>query len=928
MPEDLILCQNCKKHIRTEFKKCPHCGTNLDDTVSSTEDSTESKIPSLKDAVTQLTPGQIINEHEIIRLLGQSPFGSVYETIYHGFDTEVKRAIKIIPGIVSRNKQELIKLKQEVRIASRLRHPNIIDVYGLEEWNNNYYIVMEYVDGPNLTEFLTQKGGRLPVGNVIELLEPIADAIDFAHTCDPIVIHQDLKPGNLIYDKNEESFKISDFAIAKEIENTVTSLLTVKMGSPESPRYKPYEQLIGKKPTPEIDIYSLGILIYEMLNGEPPFLNGDILLQHEKIEPQPIKGLPEETMAVLKKGLAKEPGSRFSTATEFISSLREPNPICPECGQSGSIERFTCRECKRENLCKEHEYEDQLCEKCFDKKLVICDVCSDIILIDDTFQCEKCSRIVCHKHASELDQICESCINKNKEREATKQGALAEYKNEPEQVEPVSVKSKKTNLKGQLLEIIEGIKNDSIKKFILFSSLAVVIIIIAGILLYNTNHSEIKAEKQALSLSDTLKSSRDSKDFSTYSSGNLPIGGFEFYLCNQLSGISDTVYTRKDQQESRIETLLSIANKYLALQQFLEPDKNNAVYYFKQVLQIDSNNVAAQQGLDSIVNKLSLMGDRKRDQEAWEDAINYYQKAQQISDSNHVFTDKIDYCRQNLANIENKMLPVKGGSFTMGDIWNFSEGRWDKDEHPVHTVTLDNFQISQYEITHAEFIKFLNDKNISSTGAINNYKIIDMDDEDCAIKFQDSLFYFAGNDIINNINSPVVEVTWFGAIEYCNWLSRKNNLIPCYSREGNRIICDWEQRGFRLPTEAEWEYAARSQGMESNQWSGSNSEEMLAGFCWYAYNSKGRPHKVGTREPNPLGLYDMSGNVYEWCWDWYGGYSNTKQNNPTGPMTGSSRILRGGSWNNGAYSCRTANRHNSEPDISHAHIGFRIAKFK
>src|SRR6056297_1774807 len=118
MPEDLILCPFCKTQIRTEFKQCPYCGSKLNDHDLSSDNGASRSTPNLKDTAIRLHSGQYIKDYEIISLLGQSTFGSVYETIYHGFDKDVKRAIKLIPGIVAKNKQEIIKLKHEVRIAS------------------------------------------------------------------------------------------------------------------------------------------------------------------------------------------------------------------------------------------------------------------------------------------------------------------------------------------------------------------------------------------------------------------------------------------------------------------------------------------------------------------------------------------------------------------------------------------------------------------------------------------------------------------------------------------------------------------------------------------------------------------------------------------------------------------------------------------
>jgi formylglycine-generating enzyme required for sulfatase activity len=231
--------------------------------------------------------------------------------------------------------------------------------------------------------------------------------------------------------------------------------------------------------------------------------------------------------------------------------------------------------------------------------------------------------------------------------------------------------------------------------------------------------------------------------------------------------------------------------------------------------------------------------------------------------------------------------------------------------NPNVNVFLESFEISKHEITNDQYIYFLNDIACNANGSYNdavygNVEYIDMDDPDCAIDHNGSSFYFGGSTYAPTSNCPVIEVNWYGANAYCLWA------------------------GGRLPTEAEWEVAARGSkyawyqnGTYFDQWAGTNVESQLTNFAWYYSNHNNQTHPVGTKYANEIGLHDMSGNVWEWCSDWYGSTFPTSSNNPTGPTTGSYRVLRGGSGNNGAAICTVAFRNVDDPGISY-HYGFRL----
>ena len=168
---------------------------------------------------------------------------------------------------------------------------------------------------------------------------------------------------------------------------------------------------------------------------------------------------------------------------------------------------------------------------------------------------------------------------------------------------------------------------------------------------------------------------------------------------------------------------------------------------------------------------------------------------------------------------------------------------------------------------------------------------------------------------------PVEKVSWYDAVKCANALSRKQGLKEVYTIDGENVEADWSANGWRLPTEAEWEYAARA-GTDF-KYSGSNNLDEVG---WYDDNSGDETHPVGEKKANGWGLYDMSGNVWEWVWDWYGDYPFSKQTDPKGSNSDSYRVLRGGSWNSDAGYARVSFRSYNAPSNRYDYLGFRFSR--
>jgi len=172
----------------------------------------------------------------------------------------------------------------------------------------------------------------------------------------------------------------------------------------------------------------------------------------------------------------------------------------------------------------------------------------------------------------------------------------------------------------------------------------------------------------------------------------------------------------------------------------------------------------------------------------------------------------------------------------------------------------------------------------------------------------------------------VEQVRWSDAVRYCNARSKAEGLQPCYDL--NTWQVNVAANGYRLPTEAEWEYACRA-GTRTKYFFGDDAGK-LATFAWYKQNSGGKPRPVGTKPANPWGLYDIYGNVAEWCYDRYGRdyYSKSPVENPRGPATGDTRVLRGGSWDSDAAQCTSSYRHKDNPGYADVCFGYDVYGFR
>ena len=238
-----------------------------------------------------------------------------------------------------------------------------------------------------------------------------------------------------------------------------------------------------------------------------------------------------------------------------------------------------------------------------------------------------------------------------------------------------------------------------------------------------------------------------------------------------------------------------------------------------------------------------------------------------------------------------EMVELPGGSYQMGS--PDSDDRAYGDEKPQHQVQVSGFRLARTTVTTGLWHQIM-----------------------------------GGRDQPADPSLPVADISWTQAVRFCNRLSRRQGYKPCYRLTGvwprRRWVCNWRASGYRLPSEAEWEYACRAGS--ATRYSFGDDPALLGEYAWFNANSGGTSHPVATRKPNRWGLFDMHGNLWEWCWDWYGDYAAELQTDTHGPKTVRRRVLRGGSFVNSPVFLRSANRDWDESVYRNQLIGFRCAR--
>ena len=741
-----------------------------------------------------LAPGFLLaNRYRILRMLGVGGMGRVY--LAEDEKLGVRVAIKVLQEMLSRDPGSVQRLIAEAKLAIQLAHPNVVRVNHFEDGEMLKFLVMEYVEGETLAHKIA-RDKRLPEGEVRRIAIEICKGLEHAHQ--KKVIHRDIKPANIILAKNGE-IKIADFGIARQCRDSVSRLTSIDDSGTRI--YMSPEQLLGKS-SEASDIYSLGIVLYEMLTGEPPFQTGDISYQIREIVPDSPAGIGPDLEAIVMKCLEKKPENRFA----IVRKLREE--------LDGTAEAKRKEEEARAAALRRAEEELQRAEE---KRKA-----------EEARRRKEEERL-----AEEKRKVEEARRRKEEERLAEEKRKVEEAHRRKEEERLAEEKRKAEEARRRAEEERKQAEIEANKK---------------------REEEERRRQEDGRRLEEERK--RSAVGLVSIAIALLDRGAFneaEKKLQEALKLDSASAEARAALDRSRAERAAAEA-------------KRRSIRYLKIGL------LAV--GILVVILIVFNLGKKKQASPSSAGAGELGKK-EQVSPSS-AGAGELGKRKQPTPSSagagEMEFVSIPAGKFMMGCSPGDLECNYN--ENPRHEVTISRgFELGKYKVTQGQWLKVMG----------NNPSDYKSDDR-----------------------LPVERVDW-SAVQ--SFIAKLNALNDGYR--------------YRLPTEAEWEYAARA-GTTGPQ------HGNLDSIAWYKSNSGNKTHPVGQKQSNGFGLYDMLGNVFEWCADWYSDsyYSISPAVDPKGPSSGQERVLRGQAWNNRSIWSRVSARGGHSPYTGVGFVGFRVCREK
>jgi formylglycine-generating enzyme required for sulfatase activity len=884
----------------------------------------------------------LANRYRVERELGEGGMGRVYAAWDE--ELECRVAIKTLRQILGTDALLAKRLKAEAKLSMDLTHPNIVRVHNLELDSRIKFLVMEYVEGESLAQRIGREE-KLGEEETRRTAIEICKGLEHAH--DRNIIHRDLKSANILLGKNG-AVKVADFGIARVCQDSMTRLTGEVIGG--TLLYMSPEQLAGKS-TKLSDLYSLGALMYEMLSGQPPFHAGLIAYQIENHQPESIEGISAEMNAMVLRLLEKKPEDRFGSVRELREELERSaaaNRKAEE-ARAAAMRRAEEERLRAEERRKEEEARRRMEEQRKEEER------------------RKQAELEANRRKEEEARKQEEGRRKEEQRKRAAAGlavaalalfdrgafGAAETKLQEAlsldpghaeakaaldrcRAERAAAEERRRRAQSQKTPLVAAKANYRRRAAIGLVSVGMLVVFILVVFIWLINspngsqnkpasqtsitegasksqHPPINSQqtqsaasekttagetktfepnkkqplqnppisaadlalKAELSFWESIKNSNDPAVFRDYLA-KYPSGGFSEVAISNIRSIEITGIKKQireyldarswDAADQRITDLLKIS-----------PDDPDASTWKKQIsAEVESERTSAE------ISKLKKqIGDfiSVRD---WSKAGVQLENLLKMAPND---AEALSWRRQLDREIENEratterkpaansygieFVSIPAGKFMMG--CSLGDSQCAAFENPRHEVTISRgFELGKYEVTQGQWVRVM----------------------------ENNPSYFKGDDRL-----PVEQVSWSDAEAFIANLNAAN-----------------DGYGYRLPTEAEWEYAARG-GTEGPYYGD------LDAISWNISNSGSKTHPVGQKQPNGYGLYDMLGNVDQWCWDWYGDYGSSPAIDPRGPSSGQYKVLRGLSIFTLSRYARVSNRARELP-ANRRVVGFRVCREK
>jgi formylglycine-generating enzyme required for sulfatase activity/serine/threonine protein kinase len=861
-------------------------------------------------AVAGLEPGTTIRrKYRIDGEIGRGGMGVVYKAWHIVF--REARALKVINAQYAGEAQFVERFLVEALVTHGIQHPNIVRVEDTDETEDGCpFVAMEFVEGRSLRKLLAEEGPIEPA-RALYFASQVCAGLTAAHARG--IIHRDIKPDNILVAEVQgtEVIKVLDFGIAKLKRGfglTVAATPTtgsVFLGTPE---YASPEQARGGREVqldPCSDIYSLAVVLYEMLTGQLPFTGPspmDLLLQHMQEPPpdpravRPDLDLPEAAVAIVMKALQKDRMARYASAEEMRLALERathalrrrrqelpPTVVRPaaapearpqEAAEPTSSVTEYIKAARRELAAGNFTAAAAWVEKArgFDERR------SEVLALEreigerraqwlrDQRVAELTELIHRATTAEELRQVRELLTEARREfgddtrlieleRDLAKQeraaaeaalglqAATVSTGAQTSPAPPTILSASSQPLRPSEAQALQQKPSVPLLRWVMFGSLVLVAVLAGWFFLFRKNPATLPSPQRT--------------------AGPAP------------SGISPTQSSQAEPQmraEQAIWDQIKTSTDSLVFEDYLQkyPSGMYAALARSKLREFQAARLRAD------IERLIRSGELDKAQESVADllkllpddaqALSWQKQIGEKREEDRVAAERAARIKQ----IGMEFVPIPAGRFWMG--CSPGDSQCHGDENPRHEVEITkSFQLGKYEVTQEQWVKLMG-SNPS---------------------------YFKGDGRL-----PVEQVNWNDVQAFLSSLNAMNDGYL-----------------YRLPTEAEWEYAAR--GGTTGPYYG-----ILNAIAWYDTNSGSKTHLVGEKQPNGYGLYDMIGNVWEWCSDWYGEsyYGSSPQRNPQGPSGGQVRVLRGGSWNNNSRNTRVSNRNRNNPDNRNNNNGFRVCR--